>query len=65
MSPVCCESPQHTAEEAETVAEDSIALMELVEKYTDADLFLELGQWTLQKLMEAEVEAKFGAGRHE
>ena len=54
-----------TAEEAETVAEDSMALMELVEKYADADLFRERGQWTLQKLMEAEVEAKVGAGRHE
>ena len=47
------------------MAEDSIALMELVEKYADADVFQELGQWTLQKHMEAEVEAKVGAGRHE
>ena len=34
------------------VAEDRIALLELVEKYADADLFRELGQYALQRLME-------------
>jgi putative transposase len=52
-------------EEARTVAEDSIALMELVEKHANADLFRELGQWTLQRLMELEAEAKVGAAHHE
>jgi hypothetical protein len=30
-------------EETDTVAEDSIALLELVEKYADGDLFREFG----------------------
>jgi len=47
------------------VAENSMALMELVEKYADADLFRELGQWVLQRLMELEAEQKVGAGHHE
>ena len=47
------------------MAEDSIALLELVEKYADADLFKELGQYALQRLMEMEAEQKVGAGRHE
>lgn len=46
-----------TAEEAETVAEGSIALMDPARKYADADLFRELGEWTLQWLMEAEIGA--------
>jgi putative transposase len=47
------------------VAEDSIALLELADKYADSDLFRELGQWVLQRLMEMEAEARIGAGRHE
>lgn len=47
------------------MADDKMALLELVEKYADADLFRELGQWTLQRLMELEVEGQIGAGRHE
>jgi putative transposase len=39
--------------------------MELVEKYADADLFRELGQWTLQRLMELEAQTKVGAAHHE
>ena len=52
-------------EETDTVAEDSMALLELVEQYADADLFKELGQYALQRLMEMEAEQKVGAGPHE
>ena len=55
----------HTAKETDTVAEDRIALLELVEKYADADLFRELGQYALQRLMEMEAEQIVGAGHHE
>jgi putative transposase len=47
------------------VAEDRTALLELVEKYADADLFRELGQYALQRLMEMEAEQIVGAGHHE
>ena len=47
------------------MAEDSMALLELVEQYADADLFKELGQYALQPLMEMEAEQKVGAGPHE
>ena len=47
------------------MAEDRIALLELVEKYADADLFRELGQYALQRLMEMEAEQIVGAGHHE
>ena len=47
------------------MAEDSIALMELVEKYVDGDLFRELGEFVLQRLMEIEAEQEVGAGKHE
>ena len=47
------------------MAEESMALLELVEKYANADLLRELGQWTLQRLMELEAEAKIGAAPHE
>jgi putative transposase len=47
------------------VAEDSIALMDLVEKYADDDLFRDLGQYVLQRLMEMEAEQQIGAGKHE
>lgn len=32
------------------MAEDSIELMKLVEKYTDGELFRELGEYILQRL---------------
>jgi len=47
------------------VADDRIALMELVEKYADGDMFRELGQFVLQRLMEIEAEQQIGAGKHE
>jgi len=47
------------------VADDSIALMDLVEKYADDDLFRDLGQFVLQRLMELEAEQQIGAGKHE
>ena len=47
------------------MAEDSMALMELVEKYADGDMFGELGQYVLQRLMEIEAEQQIGAGKHE
>ena len=47
------------------MAEDSMALLELVEKHGDTDLFKELGQYALQRLMDMEAEQKVGAGRHE
>lgn len=47
------------------MAEDSIALMDLVEKYADDDLFRDLGQFVLQRLMELEAEQQIGAGKHE
>jgi putative transposase len=37
----------------------------LAEKYADGDLLRELGQLVLQRLMEAEAEARCGAGLHE
>ena len=47
------------------MAEDSISLMKLVEKYADGDLFRELGEYILQRLMEIEAEQQIGAGKHE
>jgi putative transposase len=47
------------------MAEDRMALVELAEKYADGDLLRELGQLVLQRLMEAEVDARCGAGLHE
>ena len=41
--------------EANTVADDSIALLELVEEHVDDDVLRELGQWVLQRLMDIEV----------
>ena len=42
-----------------------MALLELVEKYANADLFRGLGRWPLQRLMELEAEAKVAAAHHE
>ena len=47
------------------MTESSMALLELVEKHGDGDFLRELGQWTLQRLMELEADAKCGASRHE
>ena len=47
------------------MAETSMALIELAEKHRDTDFLHDLGQFALQKLMELEVEAKVGAGKHE
>ena len=47
------------------MTEDRMALIELAEKYADDDLLRELGQFVLQRLMDAEAEALCGAGRHE
>jgi putative transposase len=40
------------------MAEDRMALVELAEKVADGDLLRELGQLVLQRLMEAEVDAR-------
>jgi len=45
--------------------DDSMALLELAEKHADGGFLKELGQWTLQRLMEIEVDSRCGAGRHE
>jgi len=42
-----------------------MALIELAEKHGDEASLRELGQWTLQRLMEMESEARCGAGLHE
>jgi putative transposase len=39
-----------------------MALVELAEKVADDDLLRELGQLVLQRLMEAEVDVRCGAG---
>ena len=47
------------------MTEDRMALVQLAEKYADGDLLRELGQLVLQRLMEAEADARCGAGLHE
>ncbi len=47
------------------MTEDSMALIELVEKHADGDFLRELGQYTLQRLMELEAQSQCGAQRHE
>jgi putative transposase len=47
------------------MAEDSMALVELAEKHADGDFLRELGQYTLQRLMELEAQTACGAERHE
>ena len=47
------------------MAENSMALIELAEKHGDGDFLRELGQWTLQRLMEMEAQVRCGAGLHE
>ena len=43
----------------------SISLIELSEKHANADFMRELGEWTLHRLMELEVESQIGAEKHE
>lgn len=47
------------------MAMNSMALIELAEKHGNGDFIRELGQWTLQRLMELEVEQQIGAEPHE
>ena len=47
------------------MADESMALIELAEKHQGSDFLRELGQYTLQRLMELEVEAQVGAAKHE
>lgn len=47
------------------MTEDSMALIELAEKHADGDFLRELGQYTLQRLMELEAQVQCGAERHE
>ena len=47
------------------MTEESMALVELAEKHAGDDFLRELGQYTLQRLMELESEQRVGAGRHE
>jgi hypothetical protein len=47
------------------VTTESIALMELIEKHGDKDFLSELGQCTLYRLIELEVDQKVDAGPHE
>ncbi len=46
------------------MTDDSMALIELAEKHADGDFLRELGQYTLQRLMELEAQAQCGADRH-
>ncbi|MDP6264446.1 MAG: hypothetical protein QGG98_04235 [Pseudomonadales bacterium] len=43
------------------MTDDSMALMELAEKHADGDFLRELGQYTLQRLMEIEAQSHCGA----
>lgn len=47
------------------MATNSMALIELAEKHGNGDFLRELGQWTLQRLMELEVDQQIGAEHHE
>ncbi|HJL62515.1 MAG TPA: transposase, partial [Pseudomonadales bacterium] len=47
------------------MTDDSMALMELAEKHADGDFLRELGQYTLQRLMEIEAQSHCGAERNE
>ena len=47
------------------MTEESMALIELAEKHAGDDFLRELGQFTLQRLMELETDERCGAGRHE
>lgn len=47
------------------MAKESISLIDLAEKHANGDFLREMGEWTLQRLMEMEVEAQIGAKPHE
>jgi len=47
------------------MTEDRMALLELAEKHAGGDFLRELGQWTLQRLMDLEAQALCGAEPHE
>jgi putative transposase len=47
------------------MTEDRMGLLELAEKHADGDFLRELGQWTLQRLMDLGTQALCGAGSHE
>ena len=47
------------------MADDSMALLELAEKHADGDFLRELGQYTLQRLLELEAQQRCGAGPRE
>ena len=47
------------------MAEDRMALVELLQKSGDGDLLRAVAEAVLQILMEADVEGVIGAGRHE
>lgn len=47
------------------MADDRMALLELAEKHADGNFLRELGQFVLQRLMEAEAEQRCGAGLNE
>jgi putative transposase len=47
------------------MTEDRMGLLELAEKHADGDFLRELGQWTLQRLMDLEAQAPCGAESHE
>ena len=47
------------------MTEESMALIELAEKHAGDDFLRELGQFTLQRLMELETDERCGAARHE
>ena len=47
------------------MTEDRMALLELAEKHADGDFLRELGEYVLQRLMDAEAQSACGAGLHE
>jgi transposase-like protein len=58
-------SANQSTKKTDMVAEDSIALMGLVEKCADGDLGRELGESVLPRLLEIEAEQEVGGGKHE
>jgi putative transposase len=60
---VSCET--YSRKETYTVTEENMALLELAEKHAGGEFLKELGQWTLQRLMELEADQECGAERHE
>lgn|GEM_PF-6760877 len=54
-------SNNNYSEGENTVTKESISLIDLAEKHASGDFLREMGEWTLQRLMEMEVEAQIGA----